>query len=101
MVELYNPSLNVIYRALPVQKVRARALTIQMKGFWYLQHLKQTQEPYVAVALLSVPETYVLARIFSAGCQAGLLQKPQASLIVNTSSRLVAKRLLDNEKPIP
>ena len=25
------------------------------------------QEPYVAVALLSIPETYALARIFSAG----------------------------------
>ena len=67
MVELYNPSLNVIYRALPVQKVRARAADNTDERVLIFATPQSDQEPYVAVALLSVPETYVLARIFSAG----------------------------------
>ena len=67
MVELYNPSLNVIYRALPVQKVRARAADNTDERVLVFATPQSDQEPYVAVALLSVPETYALARIFSAG----------------------------------
>ena len=67
MVELYNPSLNVIYRALPVQKVRARAADNTDERVLVFATPQSDQEPYVAVALLSIPETYALARIFSAG----------------------------------
>ena len=67
MVELYNPSLNVIYRALPVQKVRARAADNTDERVLVFATPQSDQEPYVAVALLSVPEAYALARIFSAG----------------------------------
>ena len=71
MVELYNPSLNVIYHALPIQEVRAHAAdnTADNTNEKVLVFAtpQSDQEPYVAVALLSVPETYALARIFSAG----------------------------------
>ena len=71
MVELYNPSLNVIYRALPVQEVRARAADNTADNtdekVLVFATPQSDQEPYVAVALLSAPETYALARIFSAG----------------------------------
>lgn len=67
MVELYNPSLNVIYRALPVQKVRTRAADDTDERVLVFATPQSDQEPYVAVALLSIPETYALARIFSAG----------------------------------
>lgn len=67
MVELYNPSLNVIYRALPVQKVRAHAADNTDERVLVFATPQSDQEPYVAVALLSIPETYALARIFSAG----------------------------------
>lgn len=67
MVELYNPSLNVIYRALPIQEVRAHAADNTDERVLVFATPQSDQEPYVAVALLSVPETYALARIFSAG----------------------------------
>ena len=71
MVELYNPSLNVIYHALPIQEVRAHAAdnTADNTNEKVLVFAtpQSDQEPYVAVALLSIPETYALARIFSAG----------------------------------
>ena len=67
MVELYNPSLNVIYRALPVQKVRAHTADNTDERVLVFATPQSDQEPYVAVALLSIPETYALARIFSAG----------------------------------
>lgn len=67
MIELYNPSLNVIYRALPVQKVRAHAADNTDERILVFATPQSDQEPYVAVALLSIPETYALARIFSAG----------------------------------
>lgn len=67
MVELYNPSLNVIYRALPVQKVRAHTADNTDERVLVFATPQADQEPYVAVALLSVPETYALARVFSAG----------------------------------
>lgn len=70
MVELYNPSLNVIYHALPIQEVRAHAAdnTADNTNEKVLVFAtpQSDQEPYVAVALLSIPETYALARIFSA-----------------------------------
>ncbi|EEE17061.1 hypothetical protein IV60_GL001477 [Lancefieldella rimae] len=67
MVELYNPSLNVIYRALPVQEVRAHTADNTDERVLVFATPQSDQEPYVAVALLSIPETYALARIFSAG----------------------------------
>ena len=71
MVELYNPSLNVIYHALPIQEVRAHAADNTADNtderVLVFATPQSDQEPYVAVALLSVPETYALARIFSAG----------------------------------
>ena len=67
MVEVYNPSLNVIYRALPIQKVGTHAADNTDERVLVFATPQADQEPYVAVALLSVPETYALARIFSAG----------------------------------
>lgn len=67
MVELYNPSLNVIYRALPIQEVGTHTADNTDERVLVFATPQSDQEPYVAVALLSIPETYVLARIFSAG----------------------------------
>lgn len=73
LVELYNPSLDIVCAALPVKSEHAPHAHGAIEKVLVFetpqapQAPQTSQSPYVAITLLSAPEAYALARIFSAG----------------------------------